>query len=55
MSEKETNKLVCRLAFPHPFLPASKRWWLHRQNNSKLALVNLLANWFIVQLGMVVT
>ena len=54
-SEKETNKLVCRLAFPHPFLPASKRWWLHRQNNSKLAQVSLPADWFIVHLGIVVT
>ena len=51
-TNKQTNKLVCRLAFPHPFLPASK---LHRQNNSKLAQVNLLAHWFIVHLGIVVT
>ena len=51
-TNKQTNKLVCRLAFPHPFLPGSK---LHRQNNSKLAQVNLLAHWFIVHLGIVVT
>ena len=54
-TNKQTNKLVCRLAFPHPFLPASKRWWLHRQNNSKLAQVSLLTDWFIVHLGIVVT
>ena len=52
---KQTNKLVCRLAFPYPFLPASKRWRLHRQNNSNLAQVSLPADWFIVHLGIVVT
>ena len=51
----EEKNLVCRLAFPHPFLPASKHWWLHRQNNWKLPQVSLLADWFIVHLGIVVT
>ena len=54
-TNKQTNKLVCRLAFPYPFLPASKRWRLHRQNNSNLAQVSLPADWFIVHLGIVVT
>ena len=53
--EIKKKQLVCRLAFPHPFLPASKHWWLHRQNNWKLPQVSLLADWFIVHLGIVVT
>ena len=49
------KKLVFRLSFPHNFLPASYPWCLHRQYNSKLAQVSLLADWFIVHLVIVVT
>ena len=51
--KKDLGRLQAR--FPSPILLASQRWWLHPQNNSKLAQLSQLADQFIVYLAIVVT